>query len=205
MPKKATQMQIIREEVHSRKREEILKCAEHLFAVQGYKGTSMVQIADALGATKPFIYYHFDSKEELLKEIYQRILFQCIDTISKARAVGGSPAEQLFNFAYAFTLLVIEKSQSVAIFLREENSLPDADLKEVNRIRQQFDDALKRLLKEGIGAGEFTIEDVELTALAIGGMAGWVYTWYRKGGRLSPAQIAKQMANLTLRLAKAGH
>ena len=50
-------------------RERILDVAAHLFATHGFAGTSIRDIADALGVTKAALYYHFASKEELLQNI----------------------------------------------------------------------------------------------------------------------------------------
>ena len=47
-------------------RERILAVASELFVTQGYEGTSLREIADRLGFTKAALYYHFQSKEEIL-------------------------------------------------------------------------------------------------------------------------------------------
>jgi AcrR family transcriptional regulator len=47
-------------------RERILEVARELFTEQGYDGTSLREIADRLGFTKAALYYHFQSKEEIL-------------------------------------------------------------------------------------------------------------------------------------------
>ena len=55
----------------------------------------------------------------------------------------------------------------------------------------------------GIKAGEFTIEDVPLTALAIGGLVGWAPVWYRPNGRLSKQDVAQYPAGMALNMVKA--
>lgn len=50
-------------------RQRILDVAAHLFATRGFAGTSIRDIADELGVTKAALYYHFESKEVLLKSI----------------------------------------------------------------------------------------------------------------------------------------
>ena len=57
-------------------------------------------------------------------------------------------------------------------------------------------------LEEGVAAGVFEIEDVRLTALAIGGMISWAFTWYNPQGRLSTAEICRRMAGLVLRMVR---
>ena len=54
-------------------RERILDVALDLFTDQGFDGTSMREIAERLGISKPAIYYHFASKEEILMALHMRL------------------------------------------------------------------------------------------------------------------------------------
>jgi AcrR family transcriptional regulator len=54
-------------------RERILDVALDLFTDQGFDGTSMREIAERLNITKPAIYYHFASKEEILMALHMRL------------------------------------------------------------------------------------------------------------------------------------
>jgi AcrR family transcriptional regulator len=54
-------------------RERILDVALELFAAQGYDGTSLRQIAEQLGVTKAALYYHFESKEDIIRALHMRL------------------------------------------------------------------------------------------------------------------------------------
>ena len=54
-------------------RERILDAALELFVAQGYDGTSLRQIAEQLGVTKAALYYHFESKEDILRALHMRL------------------------------------------------------------------------------------------------------------------------------------
>ena len=54
-------------------RQRILNVALDLFTEQGYDGTSLRQIAEQLGVTKAALYYHFESKEDILMALHMRI------------------------------------------------------------------------------------------------------------------------------------
>jgi AcrR family transcriptional regulator len=54
-------------------RERILDVALDLFTDQGFDGTSMREIAERLNISKPAIYYHFASKEEILMALHMRM------------------------------------------------------------------------------------------------------------------------------------
>ena len=53
----------------SARREELTRVAARLFAERGYQGTSLADLAEALGMQKPSLYHHIDAKEDLLWEI----------------------------------------------------------------------------------------------------------------------------------------
>ena len=55
-------------------RERILETALDLFIERGYDKTSLREIAEKVGVTKPALYYHFSSKEEILRTLIEPIL-----------------------------------------------------------------------------------------------------------------------------------
>ena len=56
------------------RRDQLLGTAVHVFAENGYHGTSMNDVADAAGVTKPVLYQHFSSKRDLLSALLLVIL-----------------------------------------------------------------------------------------------------------------------------------
>src|ERR1700675_4849152 len=63
-------------------RHAMLEAAAQMFADKGYLGTNLRDIADALGMSRPGLYYHFPSKEKLLEAIIEEL------TLSSKREVG---------------------------------------------------------------------------------------------------------------------
>ena len=57
-------------------RDQILEIAYRAFAEKGYNHTSMGAIAEELGITRPALYYHFSSKEDLLLATYAQLRAQ---------------------------------------------------------------------------------------------------------------------------------
>jgi AcrR family transcriptional regulator len=68
-------------------RARILDAARGLFADQGYAGTSMRDLADALGMTKAALYYHFPGKADILLALVEPLLDE-LDAIGDAAARG---------------------------------------------------------------------------------------------------------------------
>ncbi len=190
----------MREEISAYKRERILEEAVKLFYERGFSGTTLDDIAGKLGVTKPFIYTHFRSKVELLEAICRPTIEKSLAAIADAAEQHGSASERLFNGVVNFTKVVLQRQANIAVYFREEKSLSEAGLGEINALRKAFDRVLSDLLDEGVNAGEFHIADIRVAALAIGGMVSWAYTWYQPGGRLSIDDVGAQMARFAVEM-----
>jgi AcrR family transcriptional regulator len=78
--------------VASDTRDRILAVACELFSEQGYDATSLREIADRLGFTKAALYYHFQSKEEILAALLQpvdELLREFVDRLEGAEGLEG--------------------------------------------------------------------------------------------------------------------
>jgi len=76
-------------------RERILAAAAHLFAHKGYGSTSVREVVEAAGVTKPTLYYYFDNKEALFREVVAWKLELGERVLSDALAAGGSAVDVL--------------------------------------------------------------------------------------------------------------
>lgn len=63
------------------KKEEILQAAEEEFARNGYEGANISRIAKKVGVTHVLLYYHFQDKENLFREVLQRKIEQFIQSV----------------------------------------------------------------------------------------------------------------------------
>ena len=195
----------IREEMDSFKRERIRGHAEQLFYVNGFSGTTMEAIAESLHATKPFLYGAYAKKIDILVDIHLSVVQRILDAIDSTRASNGTVTAKLERVARKLTALTLENQAAVAIYFREETSIPPRQTRKINEIKGRIDESLAALLAEGVATGEFRVDDVRLTALALGGMISWSYTWFRSNGRLDVDAIGEHMARYALRLAGVSH
>jgi AcrR family transcriptional regulator len=190
----------IRDELKQLKKERILEEAARLFYERGFTGTTLDAIAEALDMTKPFIYGAYERKLDILIDLTLRAVRTALTAIRDARKAGGTPSSQLRAYAQAYTETLIANQAGVAVYFREETSIPPKEMKRINALKGEFDRELIGLIGEGIAAGEFQVEDLRMAAFALDGMMNWAYVWYRQGGRLTPAEIGRQMAGFALRL-----
>lgn len=199
----ATVPEDIRDAVWRLKSERIVAAAVELFYKQGYTKTTLDQVAEAISVTKPFIYSHFKSKNDLLAEICSRAIRVSHEALNRVFAADISPTEKLYTIARDFMLTVLQHQAHAVIYSREEKELAPEDRDAINALRRGFDRRFSALLEEGVASGEFTVDDVPLTALAIGGIVGWAPVWYRPGGRLSQIEASERVAVLVLAMVQA--
>lgn len=191
----------MRDEILAYKRERILQEAVKLFYERGFTGTTLDDIAAALGVTKPFIYTHFKSKVELLAALCLPTIEMSMDAAAEAAATPGTATERLRKLVGDFTRVILQRQANIAVFFREEKHLTEEARAEIAIKQKGFDRILSKLLREGVASGEFHIPDPGLAALAIGGMISWAYTWHRPSGRLGLEDMCAQMADLALQMA----
>jgi AcrR family transcriptional regulator len=198
-----TEPQDMREAISQLKRERIVAAAVDLFYRQGYGKTTLEQVANELQVTKPFIYAHFASKNELLVEICSRAIQLAHESLNRAMAQDASATERLETVVRDFLTAVLTHQPHAMIYSREEKELEQKDRDAINQLRREFDRRLVELINLGIASNEFHADDVQLTALAIGGIVGWAPVWFRANGRLSLEQVTRYLASLALAMVKA--
>ncbi len=203
MPKRIASTLKIRDEVAALKRERTLDAAVDLFYDKGYENTTLDEVADRLGMTKPFVYANFGSKALLLAEICQRGVQAPALALEAALARRKSPRDSLETFARDYVNAVLGRQKHIAIYVREEKNLDAADARRLGAMRREFFGKMTQLLETGVASGDFDIEDAHMAALGIGGAVTWATFWYRPDGRLAPPEIAETMAGLILGLAGA--
>jgi len=193
----------MREAISQLKRERIVAAAVDLFYRQGYGKTTLEQVANELQVTKPFIYAHFASKNDLLVEICSRAIQLAHESLNRAMAQDASATERLETVVRDFLTAVLTHQPHAMIYSREEKELEQKDREAINQLRRDFDRRLVELINLGIASHEFHADDVHITALAIGGIVGWAPVWFRANGRLSLEEVTRYLASLALAMVKA--
>lgn len=201
--KKSTSVaQALRDEVLNLKRDRILHEAAALFYERGYLQTSVEAIVERLEATKPFFYYHFESKAELLVEICVRATADALSATEQAVEQEGPATQRFASFVRAFTRSALEHHYFVAIYFREEFNLPAEATARINVMRKTIDRRLRTLIADGVEAGEFEVPDPGIAALLVAGMSSYAFAWYRDKGRLGLDSVVEQIVQMALKMVR---
>lgn len=190
----------VAEKVPSPRRAEMARAAARLFSERGYHGTSMQHLADALGLQRGSLYAHIGSKQELLFDVVEEGADRFLARGSEAVAMRAPAAERLRRLLVGHIETAIEHLDSATVFLNEWRYLP-ADLRAlVQSKRDTYENMVRRIISDGIAAGEFrTDTDVGFAARLVLSAGNWTYTWYRPEGDLGPKEIGERFTELLIR------
>jgi AcrR family transcriptional regulator len=174
--------------------------AARLFSRRGYHGTSMQNLGDALGLLRGSLYAHIGSKEELLAEIVEVGAERFLDRGRRAVELAAPAPRRLRAFLVGHVETVAEHIDAATVFLNEWRYLsPDARAR-VGDKRDEYEAMLRRIIAEGIAAGELRADlDESLAAKLVLSAGNWVYAWYRPDGGSSATQVGEGFADMLVR------
>jgi AcrR family transcriptional regulator len=178
----------------------LLAAATRLFAGQGYDRTSVQEIVEAAGVTKGALYHYFGSKEDLLQEIYSRLLRLQQERLDVFAEADAPVQDRLRDAAADVVVTTIANLDDAAIFQRSMHHLSPEKNKQVRSERRRYHERFRALIEEGQKDGIFsTATPADLVVDYHFGSVHHLPTWYREDGPLSPQQIADHLAALLLR------
>jgi AcrR family transcriptional regulator len=165
----------------SQRRSELTRQAARLFAEKGYHGTSIGDIADALGVRKGSLYAHIASKEDLLYETMREGALAFHSALD--RIPDDASATEKIRLALRGHLRVVAEQLDVAtVFVQEWRYLAGDRGEEFVAERRRYEERIRELFREGREHGELRSDlDEAVAALLLLSAANWAYTWLQPG------------------------
>jgi AcrR family transcriptional regulator len=174
---------------------EILEHATRLFAQRGYDGTTLQDIADAIGITRPGLYNYISSKEQLLAELVRDVSENTAHIIRAVRLrTDLSSVEKLRTVVRALVLQRAAAPERFRVLDRTEAALPEEVAAQHLKARREVLTELRTIIEEGVSRGEFRPRDERLAALSVIGMCNWVAWWFHPGPSHPAEPVADQLA-----------
>ena len=155
------------------RRQQLVEVAASLFSERGYRSTTMDDVAEAAGVTKPLLYQHFDSKKALYLELVDEVAHRMLAAVAEATSKAETPRQKVeFSLNAYFILVVSDKASFQLLYDRDHGGD-----EELGRAVRQVQHALVTAIEPLIDAG---LDDNHRRFLASGmvGMAeGASLTW----------------------------
>ncbi len=148
------------------RRRQLFDVALRLFAEHGYAATTMDDIAEEAGVTKPLVYQHFESKRALYLELMDVFSHRLVDRIVEATSQAEGPRQQVeLGFAAYFALMVDNEAAFRLLYGRDAPDDP-----ELGAALRRVEETIARAIDPLIDAG-LEPEHRLLLAHAVVGMA----------------------------------
>jgi TetR/AcrR family transcriptional regulator, cholesterol catabolism regulator len=163
------------------RRNELTRQAARLFAEKGYHGTSIGDLAEAMGVQKGSLYAHIASKQDLLYETMRdgaAAFHGALDAVPETLPV----TERIRLALRAHLRVVAEQLEVATVFVREWRYLDGPRREEIVAERRRYEERFRALFREGRELGELRTDLDEATAALLAlSAANWAYTWLQPG------------------------
>jgi TetR/AcrR family transcriptional regulator len=137
-------------------RERLLQGATDLFASKGYAATTVREIVERAGVTKPVLYYYFRSKEGIYLDLMREPFGRFAALVQETALEEGSAKDRLFRLCLRAYDIFVENIDAARVMYSIYYGPPQgAPFVDFDAYHHRFQEAVLRVLREGIRGGEF--------------------------------------------------
>jgi TetR/AcrR family transcriptional regulator, cholesterol catabolism regulator len=179
----------------SSRRDEILGVAADLFAMKGFEGTTVRDIADTAGILSGSLYHHFRSKEQIVEEIFTAYFDEIDERWAAVADQVDDPAER-FRAMLRELLLAVDRHPGAARMLTNDwPSLKGTG--DLQRRWKSIESQARSLIDSAVANKTFRSDIDAFFLYSVGmdvvrGLAGW----YRRGSRTDISKVADAYVSL---------
>ena len=183
------------------RRADLIRVAARLFREKGFDGTTIRDIAHAVGMRSGSPFYHFANKHELLMAVMEEGLRIGLDRTEAVLAEAAlSPRERLQRLVRThYGILHDTGSDFIPVMLYDWRSLPAQYKRRIIELKDGYDAIWQRTLDELHAEGRLHTEP-RLARLMILGAINFSATWYRAESRKPQAVDLDELSAQTIAL-----
>ena len=158
------------------RRRQLFDVALRLFAGRGYESTTMDEIAEAAGVTKPLLYQHFSSKRALYLELVDSVAEELLAEIGAATATAPGRREQVEDGLVAyFRMLVTHQTAFRLLYGRRSPTDPELG-GALRRVEDAIAEAIDPLIAAGLDPDHRRFLAYAVVGMAEGASRHWIET-----------------------------
>ena len=179
--------------------EQLRRTAVRLFREHGYDGTSMQDLAEALGMRRGSLYHYIASKEDLLFAIVEAAMARFRDEVSPILERSEAPAIRLRDAVAAHLRIAADEPDELTLVQVELKALaPDRGARIVAE-RDAYEHEWRSFVRSGMSDGSFDCDDERTAVFMILSTCNWFSQWYHPSGPLGVDEFAERFTTLFLR------
>ncbi|MDZ4860201.1 MAG: TetR/AcrR family transcriptional regulator [Candidatus Hydrogenedentes bacterium] len=149
----------------------LLSSALGLFSEKGYEGTSIREIIERAGVTRPVLYYYFENKEHLFRKLVESWFIELVEDMDRALSGVEGLRQQLETVVINIFEHAERSPQVVRLifhtFFAPRYQTPKLDKDNLWESRYS---RIRKIMEVGVASGTFTGRDPETLAMAFCGM-----------------------------------
>ena len=180
-------------------KDKIKKSAINLFYKKGYFATSMSTIAKATGIRKSSIYHHYETKEDILLDIFRSTMNDLLANMHSRLSEVSEAKARIRAVIDCHIIFHIQRQKEAIIADSELRGLSARNYKEIIQMRDEYEKLIQNVLEEGVAEKVFDASDVKVLSYAILSMCTTVCVWFKKSGRLPKETVADIYADFILK------
>jgi AcrR family transcriptional regulator len=166
-------------------REAIVTAAAEVFGTKGYLATTMDDVAERLGVTKPAIYYHFRGKEELYVEVRVLATLAGAERLERMIEEHRTPVAILRATARDLVEGTFDPLNRAATLIDFGDVLSRESVRRIRDAQGRYRSLLRSVIDQGIEEDALARGDPHVMALVFMDAVHSIVNWYQPGGRLS--------------------
>ncbi len=178
------------------RQEAIVAAAARIFAEQGYAAVGMRDVAEAVGVRGASLYHHFASKEEILYAICLTVTEEPNELNLPLLDAPGTPAQRLAALVRGHLHHLHRRRTEHIVGLHELAALTSEHRAAVDEHRRYYQRRVREVITAGVAAGELTVQDPRLAALAMCDILNGLSSWFHPDGELSLDEVAETYSDL---------
>ena len=181
------------------RKEEIINVASRLFNEKGYKTVSMRDIATAMDIKAASLYNHINGKQEILSEIILKVAEEFTTGMENVVGENSSAVEKVEKVIEMHIDITVNYSEALAALNNDWMHLEKADLSAFVKMREDYEENFRKIIKQGIEAGEIKPNHPEVILFSILSTLRTLYLWYQKRGKLDVNILKKDMVSVLIK------
>ncbi len=178
-----------KEEQHRLKRQALLRTAARTFNEMGFHQTTLDDLAQKLGVSKPALYLYIKSKDDILFECSRVALEQAQEALEMAKAQGTTGLEKVRLFFKSYANIIVQDFGTCLILAGDE-PLTQENRQVLRTARASVDLVVRQFIEEGITDGSIASCNPKIATFMLFGACNWLAHWYQEEGELQPEAIA---------------
>lgn len=178
----------------------IYRTAARIIYEKGFDATSMSEIAEALGMTKPGLYYYVKGKKELLFSLMRFAMDRLDAEVIRPATEVADPAERLRTIVSRHARLLTSEREAgvLAILMDEVGGLSDEQRRTIVRRKRAYFELVRDTVDAVVQGGENPTVDPTVAAFSLLGMVMWLSRWYDRSGPLTRDQVVDHLTEIAL-------